>query len=1749
MKSVLVGSAILLGLTVGGADFSRDGNRLAHLDSDDPFHVGLHFARLTTPQWVGEPGVDAVVVLGIDDMSQTGKYEDFLRPILERLKRIDGRAPVSIFCNAVNPEDPRLQSWLKEGLSLEVHTLSHPCPILGRHDFAGAEKTFHGGIDLLNHVPGNVPVAFRTPCCDSINSPSPRLFAEVFARTNAAGQFLRIDSSVLMLMTTNDPALPRSLVEEPGGRGRFAKYVPFPSFVTTVENYPYPWVVGKTCWEFACMAPSDWESQNILGRTNALLLPDWKAGLDAVVLKKGNFNFVFHPHGWSQSRQLVDFVDHAEATYGRRVKFLTFREAGERLARNLGQGQPLRADDGGDNGVRLLDLDNDGFLDVVIGNDALRRTRLWSEGTGQWIDSDFPTALVGRAGGQVRETGARFGVVHPHGRATLWIRDETHSGAWTFDGRHWVAETNLLRGLELDGQPVLSAKDGKDRGVRFRDVDGDGLCELLVSNESQNAVFRWNAAAQRWQREPTALPPGTSVVNALGQDNGLRFVDLNEDGHDDIVFSNEDRFAVWLHVPKPFLGWGTGWTRKVGEGTRSGPSPAAGTPPDEIPPIVRAGPHRNNGAWFHSRHLWVQNEDTADMKHLVDRRSFDDLLRGTQSDPRTPEESLKAFRVPPGFQVELVASEPLVQDPVAIDWDAEGRLWVVEMRDYPMGMDGHGKPGGVIKRLEDTDGDGKPDRAVEFLSGVAFPNSLMAWRRGVLVSAAPEIFYAEDTDGDGRADLKQVLFEGFVEGNQQHRANGFSLGLDGWIYGANGDSGGRIRVSGRTERWTGSAWKVAREGKTGTEPISIQGRDFRFRPDGLEFEAIEGSTQYGRLRDDWGNWYGNANYAWLWHYPLPARYLARNPHLAVRDNRALLARYPGGDRVYAASRALPRPNVVGAENTVTSACNPSPYRDALFGPGFADSVFVSEPSENLIHREVIHRDGPTFASSRAAGETNREFLASTDPWCRPIQTRTGPDGAVYFADMYRLVVEHPEWIPQDTQRRLNLRAGEDRGRIYRIVPEGATLRSTPRLAGLATSSLVAAMDSPNGWQRDTVQRLLMEKADAGARSGLESLAAQSPNPKARLQALATLECLGLLRIPALLQGLRDPEAAVRVQAIRSGEAFLRDAGQSGKVVPALVGMSGDPSVQVAFQLALSLGETTDPRAAGALVTLAQKHAAVPRFLDAVLSSADAQIRPMLESLAAVPDPSPALLERLLHLAAAKPDATALSRGIAVVLKLDAGKGAATQFRALAGLLDAWDHRHDAASSQAGIAAFAPVWHRAREVAVDGKADANLRLAALRVVGRGGPDTDVEPAALAALLATDQPGELQEAALAALLRRDDALVARTLFAAWPSLAPSLRSTTLEAVFGKPLWTTALLDQVEQGRFTARDVGLGVRERLRNHPDKSIRERAEHLFAAVRTDRQSVIAGLMQATRSSGDAERGRTHFAANCAACHRLQDEGSEVGPNLGAVVDKSPEALLVAILDPNRAVEERYMAHTARTRDGHEFTGIVAGETPNSVTLRTANGIEEVFLRADLASLESTRRSLMPEGFEHALEAPALADLIAFVSANGPKPKPSAGNRPELVRADPRGSLRLRAASAEIFGDSLVFEPGYGNLGFWQSDNDFAAWSVEVPRGGEFAVWLDWARPPGAGNGHFQLQEGGQSLGLDVPFTGSWDNYRQRDFGRLTLTAGRHRLVLRPVPPIKSAALDLRELRLVPVGQGAPPDFPAATDGAGARAK
>ena len=1533
---------------------ATDGNRFTYLDGSEPFYPHREFPKLTTPQWVGENNVEAVVVLSIDDMRDPAKYEEFLRPILNRLKRIDGRAPLSIFCNALNPAHPQLQAWLAEGLSLEIHTLSHPCPCLANGAFEAAANTYHGCVDLLNQVPGNKPVAFRMPCCDSMNSPSPRFYAEIFNRTNAQGQFLTIDSSVMNIPTPDDRSLPRELLYDAQSRPRFHKYLPaetnattrvsMRSFVTTIRDYPYPYVIGHRVWEFPGTLPSDWEAQNLQGVNNPATVSDWTAALDVTVLKQGVFNLIFHPHGWVRNDQLVEFVNYAVSKYGNKVKFLNFREAQERLEKFLLGGASLRDARGEENRVRLLDLNADGYMDVVIGN-STPRMRLWNAENRAWAEKKFPLAL---------DAGARFGVLE--GEPIFLSFGAAKSEGWAFRKNEWVNESSLLRGLK-DWRGSVD----KDPGIRLRDVNNDGNCELLIANPGESAIYGWSSENKRWAKLPYSLPTGGLFVDAKGNDAGLRFVDFNRDGYDDVIFSNAEAYGLHLFMPKPKEDWRfeVGWTRKVRAGKRGDNDPLA------IPMIVRGGERPNNGAWFTADHLWLQNEDTAHLPDKVDRRSFQQLLAFDSPPPKSPEEALKTIQVRPGFKVELVAAEPLVMDPVAFDWGADGKLWVVEMGDYPTGVDGDGKPGGIVRYLEDTDENGRYDKSTVFLSGLAFPTGVMPWRNGVLISAAPTVFYAEDRDGDGTADHRVDLLKGFEEGNQQHRVNGFEYGLDNWVYAANGDSGGTIRSLG---------------GVIGAPPnsraVNMRGQDFRFQSDAGVFELIEGQTQFGRHRDDWGNWFGNNNPNWGWHYWIADRYARRNEHVAFGSLRKPLANYENSTHVFSISKLLQRFNWPNLVNTLTSANSLTPYRDELFGQDFEDSVFISEPAHNLIHREKLIQKGITFDSRRADDEKDREFLASTDNWFRPTMLKVGPDGALYVADMYRLVIEHTEYALPGMDQQIDVRAGADRGRIYRVVPEGATLRKVPRLDKLPTAELTAALDSPNGWQRDTAQRLLVHRQDKTATEPLRKLFASSTNPKARLHALCTLDGVGALEMDDLQKGWSDSHPMVRVHAVRMSET-LAAKGSFEK----MLALTSDGDLRVRFQLALTLGEPrwSASEVAPALATIAIRDGKDPYLQAAIVSSAPQCIDALAQQLANHKNISSPLKARLLELA------VVLGRDAAITEFLEGAFAENPSFSLVNSFLDALRRRGESLADfqkrsspelRELIAKIPKLQARAEMVAFDNAAEASQRSVAARLLARLAPD-DAAIARLPELLLPHHPDSVQKATLAALGERDDSKVATAVIEMWPRLAPATRTDALQVFVSKPAWTTVLLSAISDAKFSAAHVPADTRQRLLKHREGKVREKSAKIFQSVASDRQGLVRQYQ--INKAGDASMGLALFRQQCAQCHKFKGEGVALGPDLGGLTDRSVESLLAAILDPNQSVETPFVNYTIETHDGREFSGIILSESGSSVTLRTAGGAEHALLRKEIKEMLSSGLSLMPEGFEQGITPQQMNDLVHYL--------------------------------------------------------------------------------------------------------------------------------------------------------------------------
>jgi putative membrane-bound dehydrogenase-like protein len=933
--------------------------------------------------------------------------------------------------------------------------------------------------------------------------------------------------------------------------------------------------------------------------------------------------------------------------------------------------------------------------------------------------------------------------------------------------------------------------------------------------------------------------------------------------------------------------------------------------------------------------------------------------------PLSPIESLKVAHLLDGFEMELMAAEPMVIDPVAIEWGPDGKLWVAEMGDYPLGIDGRMKPGGRIRYLEDTDNDGDYDKSTLFMTGVNFPTGVLPWRSGVIVTAAPEIFYAADTNGDGVADLRETLYRGFVEGNTQLRVNGLQWGLDGWVYCANGWSGGVVRAV-----------------KSGIE-VPISGRDFRIRLEGNVVDAQSGMSEFGRNRDDWGHWFGCDNAHPLFHFVLPDHYIRRNPRFAPPETKVQVI-VPEAPTIFALSPPEQRFHTFDHVNRFTSACSAMIYRDdLLFGNDGRRHAFVCEPVHNLVHHEVLSPSGGTFTAARPAEELRSEFLASEDRWFRPVQVRTGPDGALWVVDMYRYVVEHPEWLPPEGKAAIKPfeRLGDDRGRLYRIYPKGQPPRPLPRLSRMKTPALVAALDSPSGWQRDTAQQLLVQREDESAAAPLEEAAKSSPNARARLHALCTLNLLGRLNVDVLIRALADVEPGVRMNALRIAESHHDSA-----VVAAATQLVSDPDPHAKLQLAFTLGawKTTDAARALGILLVGQNDEPhlvaaamtslhpenIAGVIDAALSATANEVpQELLTQAVALGrlDCVAALLQSLLT--GAEPDDTAAAA------------------RLLAEVLDALERREiplehlfDASSDSTSLRKL--VEQRiasAAQTAFEPNVTEELWAASIALTARG-EGADEELRRLARLLAPQTSPRIQHAVVARLASKKSPDTGSLLLAGWRGLTPDVRAAIVEALLRRPQWTAALLDAIEQQEVHPADLGSASRQRLTTHRDVNLRRRAERLLATSGDpSRQQVLDEYQSARGLTGDTTRGGELFKAKCTACHRLGDVGNDVGPNLASLTDRSPQALLTAILDPSQAVEAKFLNFIAVTSDGRTVSGLVESETSTSVTFVGENGQRVTLLRADLEAVQSTGKSMMPDGLEKELSQQDIADVMQYI--------------------------------------------------------------------------------------------------------------------------------------------------------------------------
>ncbi len=968
---------------------------------------------------------------------------------------------------------------------------------------------------------------------------------------------------------------------------------------------------------------------------------------------------------------------------------------------------------------------------------------------------------------------------------------------------------------------------------------------------------------------------------------------------------------------------------------------------------------------------------------------------GTPRGPQSPAAEQASFQLAdPNLQIELVAQEPEVASPVAIAWDADGRMYVAEMTGYPA-SEGLGR----IRRLEDRDGDGRYEHAVTFCDGMNFPTSVMPYRSGLLVTDAPDILYLEDTNGDGRADVRRVEWTGFGTGSQQLRANSLHWGLDNWNYVANGRCDGEVR----------------RPDAPPNQATPIRARDFRFHPISGTAEAIIGQSQFGQAHDAWGQRFLSWNTVPVRHVVLEEADV-KGYSAAAAEAVVNIAEPSDTGRVYPISTPPMQFNTELA-NYYNAMCGLTIFTGDALGTEYSGNAFVCESLTSLVTRRRLQPAGPTFVARRCAGETDREFLASTDNWFHPVNLATGPDGALYIVDFYREFVEHPIYVANEKLRaEVNWRNGAEHGRIWRIrhtdTPQLPAERR-PQLSRAGTNELVSLLGHPVAWWRNSAQRLLVERQDHSAVPQLRKLLAESPSSLARLHAIHTLNGLDAgdaLDMASLRSALRDPDSQVRRNAVRLVAERVADRVDAGadvggpskladphtpstEDVSSLRGdifqMTDDPDAGVRFQLALAIGRCNDPDAPQALATLLDQDDTQWSRL-AVLCGIGHNPWPLMRALLqdAVRARQHALFldqgsEQFGLRASEKDLAECLDWLTADSVRSQGAGGLAVLAGLSRGLFARGRSLRDPGLSAELLpdrikAGLREMVLTATALAADPGQAVDDRARAIAIATNG------EPAAVETwvreLVQPTQPQPVQSAAVWAAAQADSPAAWQGLFLRWSSHTRSTREVMLSQALRSPAGIDALVVALEEDTLSADELPASTREILGQLHDEGLRRRVQPILAeAAPADRAEVLARYADAAGRRGDPARGAVSFKQHCLPCHAIQGIGQRVGPDLASVASRPSDLLMVDILDPSRQVPPDYVSYLAETKDGRILTGLIAAETAESVTLRREGSQQDTIRRSDIEQLRASGKSLMPDGLEQYLTPDQLADLLEFL--------------------------------------------------------------------------------------------------------------------------------------------------------------------------
>jgi putative membrane-bound dehydrogenase-like protein len=993
--------------------------------------------------------------------------------------------------------------------------------------------------------------------------------------------------------------------------------------------------------------------------------------------------------------------------------------------------------------------------------------------------------------------------------------------------------------------------------------------------------------------------------------------------------------------------------------------------------------------------------------------------------PLSPGESAKRIRLPKGFRIELVASEPVVTEPSGIAIDEHGRLFICELHGY--NIEGHldtealNKTGkldtqvrrirweflggevaeeaekhqfGKLKLLIDTDGDGIMDQAKVWADDIPPCYGIVPAEGGIIVACAPHIMFYADRDGDGVPEVRETLFTGFEVDTIERGINNPIWSVDNWIYVGSSGGGGTI---------TGPHLK---------NPVKLGSSDFRIKADGTAIEPVNGSVgTFGMTMNQVGDRFpssggGPANYA----LPLPYRYLARNPHVPTPRTTHGAANYNRGFRI-----SDPHPWRVKRRkdpawikfygdretnsNYFSGGCSTTFYDGALFPEQYHGNLFYCEPSLNIIHRTILTRDGSGYIARRAPGEEASEFLASTDQWFRPMNLRIGPDGALYIVDMYREIIEDYSAIPRFLQQQYGLDKGAGYGRIWRLFAEDSKPEKLPDFSALSTAALATALNDPNPWRRSTAQRLLVEQKDQTALGVL--------GKQGTIRGLHALDGIGALEPKHLRVPLAHTSYGVRLHALRLASRWL----ESDKALRAQVlSMVDDPDPSVRLQVAMALGDSTDQTAADRLLTLVKDHGG-ERWMDAAILSSvnNANGGRLLTALLSEAAVSPGVLAMLTPLASTVASRRE-SNHLRDALERTAPLGHAIQRAVLTGIVEGLSRGTKPLANPDGGwtpvvlllksenpeirrlatqlgsqvplgngAQLSQVYAAAATTALSDTLDLETRQQAIQLLAIA-PYEILSPIA-ASLLHPKQSPMIHEAAIAALGASSDRRSGAALVSAWPSLSPKSRHAALSTIFARQNRLPALINAVENNTVHRGDLSNVQREQLTSIEDPELLARTTKLFSNDNTDQHlpERIASYQKALTGNRDAAAGKSVYENNCIVCHKLDEQGNDVGPSLASTSGKPDEAILLDILDPNGKIEPEFKLYLVSTESGDSYAGVLASESPTSLTLKHADGGTDIVLRKDIVTMMASDLSLMPANLYTQITPEDAANLIAFL--------------------------------------------------------------------------------------------------------------------------------------------------------------------------